>query len=161
MQPAQISRDFITRGQAIVAGKTLIPRVNSNEIREIKFPGFGATDMFPGDPQAPSGDPNAVEMSYTLQWIQLNVITNLNCNLRIALRLINGDIPLITTGTQLCTYNFASQGVCYGDSGSGLLVNNEVIGVVSRGILPCARGYPDIFTRVSEYADWIESYINQ
>ncbi|XP_047520905.1 chymotrypsin-2-like isoform X2 [Pieris napi] len=43
-----------------------------------------------------------------------------------------------------------------GDSGGPLVNDKKVVGVTSRGI-PCARGYPDIFTNVAAYQDWIKS----
>lgn len=116
--------------------------------------------MFPGDPSAPVNDENYPQMSQNLKWIQLNAITNLNCNARIALGLIIGEIPLGVRRNQICTFNGPTQGLCYGDSGSGLMLFGEVIGIVSRNILPCARGFPDIHTRVSDFADWIESEIS-
>lgn len=44
-----------------------------------------------------------------------------------------------------------------GDSGGPLVADNEQIGVVSWGI-PCARGRPDVFTRVYSYIDWIKDH---
>lgn len=123
--------------------------------------GFGATEMFPIDPSLPIGGENIPKMSEKLQYIRLNVISNLNCNARIALQLINGEFPRFVRNSQLCTFNDSQQGVCYGDSGSALLINNEVVGVASRVILPCARGSPDVFIRVSEYANWINSHIRR
>lgn len=45
-----------------------------------------------------------------------------------------------------------------GDSGSAMLLEedgkNYLVGIVSQGI-PCAVGYPDIFSRVSYYTDWM------
>lgn len=143
IQPIRIRKYVITRADnAIIAG-------------------FGSTDMFPGDPSLPIGDDRFPRMSEKLQYLQLNVITNLNCNARISLQLIVEVVPLIARNTQMCTYNNIEQGLCYGDSGSALLLNNEVIGVASRAILPCARGMPDIFTRVSHFAQWIDSYITE
>ena len=55
----------------------------------------------------------------------------------------------------LITNFFYSQG----DSGGPLLAANRVIGITSF-MLKCANGYPDGFTRVSAYLDWIKGTIN-
>lgn len=64
--------------------------------------------------------------------------------------------------TQMCA-GFKNGGVdsCWADSG-GPLVSNEnfLVGVVSTGI-GCARpGLPGIYTRVSNYINWISSIVN-
>lgn len=46
-----------------------------------------------------------------------------------------------------------------GDSGGPLVAENAQIGVVSWG-RPCAKGVPDVFTRVYSYRDWINKHIN-
>lgn len=56
--------------------------------------------------------------------------------------------------TTLCTYKRSGLGSCFGDSGGPLVTNRTLVGLVSWGV-PCARGKPDMFTRVSEYADWV------
>lgn len=61
----------------------------------------------------------------------------------------------------ICAFSGVGQGCCYGDSG-GPLVDSEtkaLYGVVSRGKL-CALGFPDVYTSVYHYLDWIESVIN-
>ena len=49
-----------------------------------------------------------------------------------------------------------------GDSGSMLLANGEVVGVVVSGVRLCGQvdAAPDIYTRVSSYISWIEGYIH-
>ncbi|KAG8235404.1 hypothetical protein J437_LFUL009263 [Ladona fulva] len=42
-----------------------------------------------------------------------------------------------------------------GDMGGPLIINNKVMGIVSWG-RPCGYyGFPTVYTRVSEYVDWI------
>jgi secreted trypsin-like serine protease len=49
---------------------------------------------------------------------------------------------------------------CMGDSGGPLVQDDgSLIGIVSWGV-PCGQGMPDIFTKVSEYKDWIDSVID-
>ncbi|KAB0797802.1 hypothetical protein PPYR_08795 [Photinus pyralis] len=62
--------------------------------------------------------------------------------------------------TQVCTLTRSGQGACKGDSGGPLVTRSGVqIGIASMAN-PCALGTPDVFTRVSAYADWIEKNRN-
>ncbi|XP_032516150.2 chymotrypsin-2-like [Danaus plexippus] len=56
--------------------------------------------------------------------------------------------------TQICSFTKQGEGACHGDSGGPLVEKGKVVGIVSWG-MPCARGYPDVFTRVFAYKDWI------
>lgn len=80
------------------------------------------------------------------------------------------------TETEMCTYSRLFQGACgvsegefnrcqvlskrfvsQGDSGGPLALNDgeEVVGVVSYGTAICSIGRPDVYTRVSQFTDWI------
>ncbi|KAF7402239.1 hypothetical protein HZH66_004506 [Vespula vulgaris] len=61
--------------------------------------------------------------------------------------------------TNICTDNSHTHGVCYGDSGSPLVLNGVQIGLAS-WVTPCAKGYPDVHTRIYSYIDWIISHIS-
>lgn len=62
---------------------------------------------------------------------------------------------------QVCTLIQAGEGACYGDSGGPLVSSGNVLqGVVSWGI-PCANGYPDVFSRVYSFVSWIENTVAQ
>ncbi|XP_077301725.1 chymotrypsin-2-like isoform X2 [Arctopsyche grandis] len=58
--------------------------------------------------------------------------------------------------SQICTLTKAGEGACHGDSGGPLTAGGKVVGIVSWG-MPCAIGYPDVFTRVSSFTAWIDS----
>ncbi|XP_018356760.1 PREDICTED: chymotrypsin-2-like [Trachymyrmex septentrionalis] len=60
----------------------------------------------------------------------------------------------------ICTLNAYNQGLCNGDSGSALTYEGDLVGIVSYGRQPCASGYPDVFTRVYYYEEWIHKTIN-
>lgn len=63
----------------------------------------------------------------------------------------------------LCAYSGkVGVGICKGDSGGPLisLSNSKLIGISSWG-LPCAKGFPDGFTRISEFADWIDENMQE
>ena len=69
--------------------------------------------------------------------------------------------------THLCAVGEIGKASCSGDSGGGLfsdLINGqdgqdrkwEVVGIVSRGSNNCGDGTPGVYTRVSQYLQWIE-----
>lgn len=65
-----------------------------------------------------------------------------------------------TNEQEICTLAPTGTGACHGDSGGPLILEGRVCGIVSRGY-PCALGRPDMFTRVSAYADWIDNKIRE
>ncbi|XP_044013919.1 chymotrypsin-2-like [Aphidius gifuensis] len=85
-----------------------------------------------------------------LQFINLTVIDQLHCMMYHNIRITNRNI---------CTLNKRGQGACHGDSGGPLVADGVQIGVVSWGT-PCAKGKPDVFTRVYSYTGWINMMIN-
>lgn len=47
------------------------------------------------------------------------------------------------------------QGICHGDSGGPLIINNRLAGIATLG--HCATStYPDIFTEVAHFRGWID-----
>lgn len=60
------------------------------------------------------------------------------------------NVPVISLPGNICVMTEGGTGACRGDSGGSLidLEKNQVCGVVSWG-KPCARGKPDVYTRVS------------
>ncbi|KAG8235398.1 hypothetical protein J437_LFUL009257 [Ladona fulva] len=52
------------------------------------------------------------------------------------------------------------KGPCGGDSGGPLLVNDQVVGLVSWSQDCALKEWPTVFTRVSSYIDWINSKIS-
>lgn len=95
-----------------------------------------------------SVDPQTVPN--TLQFLEVNVLSNDDCIQKLE---PTGHSDMIYSGN-ICTLNTLGEGMCLGDSGGPLVANNELIGLVSWGF-PCAKGRPDIFTRVSEFSDWV------
>ncbi|XP_054010363.1 chymotrypsin-2-like isoform X1 [Hylaeus anthracinus] len=123
----------------IVFGDKVKPVSLPNEnFSKIDYPaelsGWGTTS-YPGE--APN----------ELQHIELSVIDQKQC-LNASFRVTNDNI---------CTLNKRGEGACHGDSGGPLVADKVQIGVVSWGI-PCARGRPDVFTRVYSYVDWIKKH---
>lgn len=85
-----------------------------------------------------------------LQFIAVNTITNEECKKKHML----STASMIYSGS-LCTFTKSQEGMCMGDSGGPLVINGELVGLVSWGI-PCGAGYPDVFTRVSEFSSWVK-----
>ncbi|XP_040548663.2 serine protease 57 isoform X1 [Gallus gallus] len=66
------------------------------------------------------------------------------------------------SGNMLCgaSRNATLQGVCAGDSGGPLVFKGKVYGVVSFSGERCGdRRYPDIYTRISNYIDWVHHVV--
>ncbi|XP_034946165.1 tripartite motif-containing protein 2-like [Chelonus insularis] len=83
-----------------------------------------------------------------LQFIILTVINQKQCR----------NVSIRVTDKNICTLNKKGEGACHGDSGGPLVADGVQIGVVSWGT-PCAKGKPDVFTRVYSYIDWINEHI--
>ncbi|XP_045774188.1 chymotrypsin-1-like [Maniola jurtina] len=69
---------------------------------------------------------------------------------------LNIRAPPVDPRVEICTFLATGRGTCNGDSGSPLVRadRGQQIGIVSWG-LPCARGAPDMFVRVSAFRSWI------
>lgn len=95
----------------------------------------------------------------TLQRAKVDVFRNEDCEGLYR----DGNRPRTIASTQLCAGK-RTGGVdsCWADSGGPLVTNDEVlIGIVSTGI-GCARpGFPGIYTRVSEFTNWISDVVRK
>lgn len=90
-----------------------------------------------------------LELPNDLQFLKSRAITNVECRKRMP-EIYKSSIE----NTTLCVENIPGQSSCNGDSGSGLTVNGELVGVASWNT-KCALGDPDAYTRVSEFVHWI------
>lgn len=84
-----------------------------------------------------------------LQSLTTTTLTNADCRARHTA----GNAAFVFDH-KICTFRQAGQGICQGDSGGPLTAGGNVIGIVSWNI-PCARGFPDAFDRVSSHRTWI------
>lgn len=91
----------------------------------------------------------------SLQFLPLRSIIHSDCKQKLSQ--IN-----IVQENQICTLTIKGEGACHGDSGGPLFEETEngreVIGIVSWGS-PCANGYPDVFTKVASFNEWIQRYV--
>ncbi|XP_017772357.1 PREDICTED: chymotrypsin-1 [Nicrophorus vespilloides] len=120
---------FNTKVQAVK-----LPTSNIGGDADVILSGWGRTN-YPGD------------IPDELQYIQLRTLTVETCQkLQSAMDVIESEV---------CTLTKSGEGACHGDSGGPLVdFNGNQIGIVSWGT-PCARGFPDVFTRVFSFLDWI------
>lgn len=59
----------------------------------------------------------------------------------------------------VCAYGGSGTGTCYADSGSPLVFQGKLVGLVSRGLGGCSTGKPDGFANISFYYSWIQKNI--
>ncbi|XP_063229585.1 brachyurin-like [Bacillus rossius redtenbacheri] len=98
---------------------------------------------------------DATTISPVLLYVTVPVISNYDCNL------ITHDV----IETQMCTSGSDKKGACNGDSGGPLVIEESdgvktQIGIVSLGYTLCEMGWPDIFTRITSFMDWISNTAN-
>jgi len=101
------------------------------------------------------------DSSDKLQKVQLDLIDNYNCTLRLN---SSFDIPYNITPAMLCAHNWHKN--CPGNFDGPLQVTlheNEclfqVIGITSFGVTCAQIDAPGVYTRVSHYIPWIESQV--
>lgn len=97
--------------------------------------------------QNPGSAPN------NLQVIELNTITNDECRSR--QNILNALFVIEST---LCSFTQTGEGICFGDSGGPLVIGGEIAGIAS-WVIPCARGFPDAWARMSSFRPWVLSVI--
>lgn len=68
---------------------------------------------------------------------------------------------VIDDDSNICTFSGASN-TCSGDFGGPLSQNGTVVGTVTWTIKPCgASGAPNVYTKVSNFIDWINQTITE
>ena len=83
-----------------------------------------------------------------LQQLTTTTLTNADCR-----ALHSGTNAQFIFDHKICTFTQAG-GICNNDNGGPLVAGDAVIGTVS-WFIPCARGFPDAFDRVSFFRTWI------
>ncbi|XP_055915311.1 serine protease SP24D-like [Eupeodes corollae] len=59
----------------------------------------------------------------------------------------------------LCVQNKLGKGACNGDAGGPAVYKNKLVGVGNFVIGACGTKYPDVYARVTYFAEWINSII--
>ncbi|XP_032671112.1 transmembrane protease serine 9-like [Odontomachus brunneus] len=92
------------------------------------------------------------DVSPDLLYASVNILSRKACTDAHPKRSWNGAF---TNENHICTMEQHGIGACQGDSGGPLVINGELCGVTS-WVVPCAMGYPDVFTAVYPYLSWIK-----
>lgn len=101
--------------------------------------------------------------TYELNRASMPIKSNTECiemlNTVLKKKYKNGKIVYISEGHLCAGHHQGGIDGCQGDSGAGLVIENggdmELVGIMSAGSA-CGRPYkPGVYTRVSEYRDWI------
>ncbi|XP_013162233.1 PREDICTED: trypsin beta-like [Papilio xuthus] len=89
-----------------------------------------------------------------LQLINLKTLSPRDC--AEALAASPGAGIRLESELEICTFHSIGHGLCYGDSGSPLIerATGSQVGLASWA-LPCARGFPDVYARLSAYKNFL------
>jgi len=94
------------------------------------------------------------EASEYLNYLAIDVLSHLECTLRLS------GFALYLRLNHICTFSRRG-GACTFDSGSGVIVDGELVGIISF-VVPCAfPQFPDWGPRISSYTRWIDSIISE
>ncbi|XP_071516903.1 chymotrypsin BII-like [Panulirus ornatus] len=156
-QVTMTSTDFFTHEEWVflyllndIALIKLPSAVNFTEnIQPVKLP---ASDVSVGTVVTPTGWGRSSDLSdgtsSVLRQVDVPIIANDDCN----------DVYGMIVSGMVCINSSGGKGTCNGDSGGPLNLNGRTYGITSFGSSAgCEAGYPDAFTRVHHYLDWIES----
>ncbi|XP_018323882.1 chymotrypsin-2-like [Agrilus planipennis] len=94
-------------------------------------------------------------LPFILQYVEAELISNQQCadDLNTAI-----GTTLALDDTMVCISGHQNKSSCSGDSGGPLVQNGIQVGIDSWGMSPCGILIgPSVFTRVSNYTDWIKS----
>jgi secreted trypsin-like serine protease len=106
-----------------------------------------------------SGEGPTSDFPDVLHQVDLQLMTNEQCIDTL------DTLDTIVTSNMICAaIEEGGKGSCQGDSGGPLVINTgsgiQQVGIVSWGIGCAAAGLPGVYTRVSQYQDWISAIIN-
>ena len=87
--------------------------------------------------------------------MELNIVPNVTCVMNLAM------VNIHITDKMICTFKGPTgrETTCTGDSGGPLMVRRSgrfvLVGATSFSLVDCQSPFPNVFTRVSAFLDWI------
>jgi len=130
--------------------------------------GWGNTLACPPCPVLPN-ECDDHESSQDLRFVKVPLLTNENCAVGTTDTCpLDGYLPEALTPNMVCAGFLEDRGIdsCQGDSGGPLVVpasteddSAVVFGVVSFGIGCAEPNFPGVYARVTQYVDWITSFL--
>uniref|UniRef100_A0A336M1S9 CSON008723 protein n=1 Tax=Culicoides sonorensis TaxID=179676 RepID=A0A336M1S9_CULSO len=128
------------------------PIVYNDRIRPINLPSRNDRD----NSYAQENGTVTSGISPELRYVETEIITNNACA---------SYFPGLIKSSNICASGRGGKGSCSGDSGGPMTVEDQgkikQVGIVSFGIaLGCTVGFPHVYTRVTEYFDWIQDNSN-
>jgi secreted trypsin-like serine protease len=106
-----------------------------------------------------SGEGPTSDFPDVLHQVDLQLMTNEQC-----IDTLDTNNTIVTSNMICAAIEEGGKGSCQGDSGGPLVINTgsgiQQVGIVSWGIGCAAAGLPGVYTRVSQYQDWISAIIN-
>lgn len=100
------------------------------------------------------GETREEPRNYVKQFVEMQAISNADCRRayandpRYAVRIFDSNI---------CFQNPIGRGMCRGDAGGSIVVDQISIGIASWVGSDCAIGNPDVYSRTSNYYFWIRN----
>jgi len=94
-----------------------------------------------------------------LHKVDLTLITNTQC-----IEILETNDTFLTDNMICAAFQEGGKGSCQGDSGGPLVINTgsgtQQVGIVSFGFGCAAEGFPGVYTRVSQYKEWMSAITN-
>ncbi|CAG9770112.1 unnamed protein product [Ceutorhynchus assimilis] len=86
-----------------------------------------------------------------LRYATNNIYSNSEC------KSVDSDYSGIIKNTHLCLSGEGQTSICKGDSGGPLVSGSTQIGISSFSYKSCEASKPSVFTRISEFKEWIKN----
>lgn len=99
------------------------------------------------------GETDQERVPLNLRYLNVELITRKKC--------AENRFPFWIDDALICSKNPHNYGMCFGDSGGLLTVNEKLVGIITYvNSSGCAKEYPDVCVSVPYFKEWIEQNID-